>query len=60
MLRKVSVNSELVKQVVRIGNHKTEEEAATKALECYIGCLERQKIDGASGTSGFNLDFDGK
>jgi hypothetical protein len=43
MLRKVTVNTELVEQAVRLGEHKTKEEAATKALEFYIGCLKKQQ-----------------
>lgn len=60
MLRKVTVNTELVGNSVKLGNHKAKEEAATKALEYYIGCLERKRIANASGASGFNPDCDGK
>ncbi len=59
MLRKVSVNTELVEQAVRLGDHKTKEEAATKALEYYIGCLERQQIADAAGALDLNPGYNG-
>ena len=59
MLRKVAVSTDLAEQAVRLGDHKTKEEAAMKALEYYIGCLERERIAGDSGVSGFNPDCNG-
>lgn len=60
MLRKVSVNTELVEKAVNLGDHRTKQEAATKALEYYIDCLERQQIAGDSGASDINPHYDGK
>lgn len=54
------MNTELVENAAKLGNHKTKQEAATKVLEYYIGCLERQRIANASGASGFDPDCDGK
>lgn len=59
MLRKVTVNTELVEQAARLGDHRTKEEAATKALEYYIGCLKRQQNVTHFEASDFNPDADG-
>lgn len=53
-------DNELIEKAVKLGAHKTKREAVTKALEDYVGRLERLEIIELFGTVDFDPEYDYK
>ena len=53
-------DDELIEKAIKLGAHKTKREAITKALEDYVGRLERLEIVNHFGTFDFDPTYDYK
>ncbi|MGH9598639.1 MAG: type II toxin-antitoxin system VapB family antitoxin [Terracidiphilus sp.] len=58
MATNLEIDDELVEEARQIGQHRTEEEAVTAALNEYIQRRKRLQILDLVGTIDFDLDFD--
>ena len=60
MATNLQLDDELIKKAVTLGAHKTKRDAVTKALEDYVGRLERLEIINHFGTFDFDPTYDYK
>lgn len=60
MATNLQLDDELIEKAVKLGAHKSKREAVTKALQDYVGYLERQEIIGLFGTIDFDPTYDYK
>ena len=60
MATNLQLDDELIEKAVQLGVHKTKREAVTKALEEYVGHLERLEIVNHFGTFDFDPTYDYK
>jgi hypothetical protein len=60
MATNLALNDDLIKEAVRLGNHKSKKEAVNKALEKYIEQIKQQKIKNIFGSIDYDPDYDYK
>lgn len=60
MATNLALNDDLIKEAVRLGNHKSKKEAVNKALEKYIEQIKQQKIKNIFGSIDYDPDYNYK
>lgn len=60
MATNLQLDDNLIEAAVRLGAHRTKKEAVTKALESYVGHLQRMQVLELFGAVEFDPDYDYK
>lgn len=60
MATNLQLDDTLIEAAVRLGAHRTKKEAVTKALESYVGHLQRMQVLELFGAVEFDPDYDYK